>query len=201
MSFTGRGATSKLLRIPRGWADLPSYVAALAAELKAAHPFRTHPFGHSLRHGSQLPDVLARKSPALAAFPEAMAEPLGAYLAQIGCGHGPLPGRNTGRAAFAGNWSVWLQPGGFHVDHVHQEGWISSACYIELPGAVEAGGREGWLRLGRPGLVLANALPAEHWIRPKPGHVALFPSYMWHGTEPFGGQDARLAMAFDFVPA
>lgn len=188
------------LGVPRGWSDLPTYVAALAAELKAAHPFRTHPFGHSLRHGSQLPDVLKRSSPALAAFPEAMAGPLHAYLSQIGRGQGPLPGRNTGRAAFAGNWSVWLRPGGYHVDHVHQEGWISSACYIELPGAVAAGGREGWLRLGRPGLALAEELSAEHWIRPEAGLVALFPSYMWHGTESFGGDEPRLTMAFDLVP-
>lgn len=197
----GRFVGARPLGVPRGWSDLPTYVAALAAELKAAHPFLTHPFGHSLRHGSQLPDVLSRGSPAIAAFPEALAEPLGAYLAQIGRGQGPLPGRNTGRAAFSGNWSVWLRPGGYHVDHVHQEGWISSACYIELPGAVAAGGREGWLRLGRPGLPLAEALAAEHWIRPEVGLVALFPSYMWHGTEPFGGDQPRLTLAFDLVPA
>jgi tetratricopeptide (TPR) repeat protein len=189
------------LGVPRGWHDLPSYVAALAAELKAAHPFRTHPFGHSLRQGSQLPDVLRRTSPAIAAFPQALSAPLTTYLARIGRGEGPLPARNTGRAAFAGSWSVWLRPGGHHVDHVHQQGWISSACYIELPGAVGAGGREGWLRFGRPGIALAEELAAEHWIRPEPGLVALFPSYMWHGTEPFGGDEPRLTIAFDLVPA
>jgi tetratricopeptide (TPR) repeat protein len=197
----GRFVRALPLGVPPGWPDLPSYVAALAAELKAAHPFRTHPFGHSVRHGSQLPDVLRRTSPALAAFAQALATPLGAYLAQIGTGQGPLPSRNTGRVAFAGNWSVWLRPGGRHVDHVHQQGWISSACYIELPGAVAAGGREGWLRFGRPGIAVAQEAPAEHWIRPEPGLVALFPSYMWHGTEPFSGDEARLTMAFDLVPA
>jgi len=196
----GRFVLARPLSVPTGWADLPSYVAELAAELKAAHPFRTHPFGHSLRQGSQLPDVLLRSSPAIAAFGQALAGPLTAYLAQIGRGPGPLPGRNTGRAAFAGSWSVWLRPGGYHVDHVHQEGWISSACYIELPSAVAGEGREGWLRLGQPGLALAEPLAAEHWVRPEPGLVALFPSYMWHGTEPFGGDESRLTMAFDLVP-
>jgi len=189
------------LSVPKGWQDLQSYVAALAAELKAAHPFRTHPFGHSLRQGSQLPDVLRRTSPAIAAFPEALAGPLAAYLAQIGQGAGPFQSRNTGRVAFAGSWSVWLRPGGYHVDHVHQDGWISSACYIELPGAVRAGGREGWLRFGQPGLPLAERLVAEHWIQPELGHVALFPSYMWHGTEPFSGDEPRLTIAFDLVPS
>lgn len=189
------------LSVPAGWEDLASYVGALAGELKAAHPFRMHPFGHSLRQGSQLPDVLKRASPAIAAFTEALSGPLAAYLEQIGAGDDPLSRRNTGRAAIAGSWSVWLRPGGYHVDHVHQEGWISSACYIELPAAVSAGGREGWLRFGKPGLPLGADLPAEHWIRPEPGLVALFPSYMWHGTEPFSGDDPRLTMAFDLVPA
>lgn len=196
-----RFVRAQALSVPRGWSSLQSYVAALAVELKAAHPFRTHPFGHSLRQGSQLPDVLQRTSPAIAAFTEALAGPLSAYLAQLGRGAGPLPARNTGRAALAGSWSVWLRPGGHHVDHVHQEGWISSACYIELPRAVAAGGREGWLRFGRPGLRLAEALDAEHWVRPEPGLVALFPSYMWHGTEAFSGDEPRLTIAFDLVPA
>ena len=196
----GRFVRARPLSVPKGWHDLQSYVAALAAELKAAHPFRTHPFGHSLRQGSQLPDVLRRTSPAIAAFPEALSGPLTAYLAHIGQGAGPLQSRNTGRVAFAGSWSVWLRPGGYHVDHVHQDGWLSSACYIELPGAVSAGGREGWLRFGRPGLPLAEGLAAEHWIQPELGLVALFPSYIWHGTEPFSGDDPRLTMAFDLVP-
>lgn len=197
----GRFVRAQRLGVPQGWRDLPSYVAALAAELKAAHPFQMHPFGHSLRQGSQLPDVLRRKGRAIAAFTQALAEPLAAYLAQIGQEAGPLPSRNTGRVSVAGSWSVWLRPGGYHVDHVHQEGWISSACYIELPEAVNAGGREGWLRLGRPGLALPAPLPAEHWVRPEPGLVVLFPSYMWHGTEPFGGNAPRLTMAFDLLPA
>ncbi len=189
------------LAVPPGWESLPAYVSSLAAELKAAHPFRTHPFGHSLRQGSQLPDVLRRTSPALAAFPQSITGPLETYLSQIGQGPGPLCSRNSGRVALVGSWSIWLRPGGYHVDHVHQDGWISSACYIELPGAVIAGGREGWLRFGRPGLALREALPAEHWVRPEPGWVVLFPSYMWHGTEPFSGADPRLTIAFDIAPA
>lgn len=198
----GRFVQAGPLDVPAGWPNLHSYVATLAAELKAAHRFRTHPFGHSLRHGGQLPDVLRHTTPALAAFAEALSGPLAAYLQRLGRAgaQGPLPARNTGRVAIAGSWSVWLRPGGYHVDHVHQEGWISSACYLELPSAVGGGGREGWLRFGRPGLALARALEAEHWVQPEPGLVALFPSYMWHGTEPFGGDEPRLTLAFDLVP-
>ena len=37
-------------------------------------------------------------------------------------------------------------------------------------------------------------------MRPKPGRLALFPSYMWHGTVPFTTDESRLTIAFDAVP-
>ena len=33
-------------------------------------------------------------------------------------------------------------------------------------------------------------------IEPKPGRLVLFPSTMWHGTEPFAAGE-RLTVAFD----
>ena len=39
-------------------------------------------------------------------------------------------------------------------------------------------------------------LPPFRTVEPKPGRLALFPSYMWHGTRPFG-EGERLTVAFD----
>ena len=36
-------------------------------------------------------------------------------------------------------------------------------------------------------------------VEPEPGRLVLFPSYMWHGTIPFGSGD-RLTAAFDYQP-
>ncbi len=33
------------------------------------------------------------------------------------------------------------------------------------------------------------------------GVLVLFPSYMWHGVEPFESDRARLTVAFDALPA
>lgn len=196
-----RFVASYQLVTPSGWDSLDAYVAALATELKAAHPFRTHPFGHSVRGGSQLPHVLSRRTPALSVLAEALMVPTKRHLARLGQGDDPVSQRNAGRARIHGDWSVWLWPGGRHVDHVHQEGWLSTACHIELPAIVGAGGREGWLRFGKPGIPVGGHMEAEHWVRPEPGRLVIFPSYMWHGTEPFRGQLPRLSVAFDLLPA
>jgi hypothetical protein len=44
------------------------------------------------------------------------------------------------------------------------------------------------------------ACPADHFIRPQPGMLVLFPSYLWHGTVPFETGGRRLTAAFDVVP-
>ncbi|MFX8381746.1 putative 2OG-Fe(II) oxygenase [Acinetobacter baumannii] len=43
-------------------------------------------------------------------------------------------------------------------------------------------------------------LEAEHYVKPERGMLVLFPSYMWHGTVPFEGDDRRMTIALDVVP-
>ena len=78
---------------------------------------------------------------------------------------------------------------------------LSSACYISLPGTTAAfrERREGWLELGRPPSELGLALEPLAVIRPEPGLLALFPSYLFHGTRPFADGE-RLTVAFDAAP-
>ena len=44
------------------------------------------------------------------------------------------------------------------------------------------------------------ALGPEHFVKPRPGLLVLFPAYMWHGVEPFAGDEKRLSVAFDVLP-
>ena len=60
--------------------------------------------------------------------------------------------------------------------------------------------QEGWIKFGEPNMKSLD-LPAEKFLQPRSGRLVLFPSYMWHGTVPFSGNQSRLTLPFDVVPA
>jgi predicted Zn-dependent protease len=189
------------LDTPYGWPSLEAYLGDLHRALEPLHPFRGHPVGQSVRQGSQTGrDLTAEDAPAIKAFFQAIDGPIRRYVAALGEGADPLRRRITGAYRFNGVWSVRLRPSGFHVDHVHHKGWLSSACYVALPRAVERG-HEGWLKFGEPGIPTSPALAPERFVKPEVGQLILFPSYFWHGTAPFSGEETRLSIAFDVLPA
>jgi hypothetical protein len=97
---------------------------------------------------------------------------------------------------------VRLRRSGYHTNHVHPRGWISSACYIELPESMsDATSPQGILRFGEPSIATTPPLHAEYAVKPGVGMLVLFPSYFWHGTVPFASDQPRLTVAFDVVPA
>lgn len=101
------------------------------------------------------------------------------------------------KVGFSGSWSVLLRGAGYHANHVHPQGWISSALYIHLPTkAASDPPTAGWLTLGEPQVDLGLDLDPLLQIEPMPGRLILFPSYTWHGTRPFS-EGERLTVAFD----
>jgi uncharacterized protein (TIGR02466 family) len=194
---------SYMIEAPAGWPTLEAYLGDLEQALRNLHRFSTHPADQSLRHGTQTGVELTRSDdPAIKAFFTALDGPLHAYMREIGQGSDPLRSRNTGRYAIQSAWSVLLKPNGFHVNHYHPMGWISSAFYIRTPqAAVDGENREGWIKFGEPPFKTVPRQPPAHFVRPEPGKLVLFPSYMWHGTVPFTTQESRLTIAFDIVPA
>lgn len=195
---------AELLAVPAGWPDLDAYVGDLARALDACHGTRAHPVTNSLRGGSQVLLVPERSdNAAVHAFPAAIDGVVRRYLQALGTGPDPMRSRNTGGYRLNGTWSVRLRPNGFHLNHYHPNGWVSSSCYLRLPPSMVAGDGAGWLQFGEPAFPTCPRLGAEYCLRPEPGLLALFPSYLWHGTRPFSGsaQDTRLTIAFDVVPA
>jgi tetratricopeptide (TPR) repeat protein len=187
------------LATPPGWADLRSFLADLATALHTEHRYRTHPFQQSIKHGSQITNILHLPHPATRALAQAIDAPIRRHLARLGQGGDPVRALNQGGYDAGGGWSIRMQAGGRHVNHVHPEGWISSACYVETPAVLD--GPQGFLKLGEPGIPMDPLPPAERLIEPQLGRIVLFPSYMWHGTVPFAADGVRMSVAFDLVPA
>ncbi len=190
------------LETPPGWSSLEAYLGDLKAALDARHFFRAAPFHQSVRGGSQTRGTLLdAPEPAIKAFFTAVGRSIDAHVAWLGRGDDPLRMRNTGRWTFDGAWSIRLRPNGRHVNHMHPGGWLSSAFYVHTPTEALAGDdHAGWIQFGEPGMVTRPKLGAGHFVRPEPGMLVLFPSWMWHGTVPFATDESRMTIAFDVVP-
>lgn len=177
-------------------------IVALADLLRGLHRLRARPLGQSLRGGTQTRHRLFdRREPLVARLREALRVSVEAYRAELPPEDGahPLLRHRGARLDFAGSWSVRLSGSGHHVSHVHPEGVLSSACYISLPD-LDGAQHEGWLELGVPPPDLRLDLAPLASAEPRPGRLALFPSYLFHGTRAFR-EGERLTVAFDVAPA
>lgn len=170
----------------------------LADTLRALHQARGQPLEQSVRGGTQTDgDLFTRIDPVIIALREAVRSVVAAHIAQLPPHdpHHPLLGQSRSSVRFSGSWSVRLQSGGQHSNHVHPMGWISSALYVVLPPDL-GNDHAGWLTIGEPQAELGLGLAPLRLIEPKPGRLVLFPSTMWHGTRPFHSGE-RLTVAFD----
>ncbi|MGS1016327.1 2OG-Fe(II) oxygenase family protein [Allosphingosinicella humi] len=172
---------------------------ALAECLRGLHLSTYQPLEQSLRGGTQTDGPLfARIEPEIRRLRSAIVETVERHVAELPPydPEHPLLIRKRGPVRFAGSWSVRLTGEGFHVNHVHPAGWISSAFYVALPETSMGGATHaGWLSLGEA-TELGLELPPVRMVEPKPGRLVLFPSTMWHGTRSFAAGE-RLTVAFD----
>ena len=190
---------------PEGYANSAAFFEALAVELTALHRTRAHPIEQTVRGGTQTNGFLFRlRAPMLRMLEDqirvAVSEVLSTFPKQP---EHPFWGRRPrhDRVRFSGAWSVRLKSAGYHTNHMHPQGWMSSALYVALPDEVSAcGDHAGHIQFGVPLLDKDPGLTSRRVVRPKVGTLVLFPSYMWHGTIPFESQQSRLTVAFDLLP-
>jgi tetratricopeptide (TPR) repeat protein len=191
---------------PEGFESTGAFMEALADDLRKLHTTVHHPLEQSLREGTQTRGLLFnRQLPTVQALAGHLDRQISDALTQLPADttH-PFLGRNTGKIRFAGSWSVRLRSGGFHINHIHHIGWISSALYVSLPEGMgdAAGGTmaPGSLAFGIPDTSLGLDLPPRRVEPPRVGRLLIFPSYFWHGTIPFESDQDRLTVAFDALP-
>lgn len=204
-----RMVSSVQVQAPEGFADRESFFAELAGVLEELHSLSSHPLEQSVRGGTQTNGFLFRlKHPllqtleqqirlaimtAMDTFPTDTQHPFWSRRHTEGGSSG---------LSFAGAWSVRLRGQGYHTNHMHPQGWISSALYIALPGEVRDDRDEsGYIQFGSPIEELGLDIPPRRVLKPEVGTLVLFPSYMWHGTVPFDSAQPRITVAFDLLPA
>lgn len=190
---------------PSGYGDGAEFLQRLKHSLEAMHNAKREPVNQSVRGGTQTAGQLFGRDDAIIRAAEvALRATVERWLVTLpDSGTHPFLSRKQRSVYFSGSWSVKLRSSGRHSNHLHPRGWASSAFYVALPNSVvesSAVSRAGWLQLGQPLEALGLDLPPRRVIQPKPGHLALFPSYMWHGTVPFEAQESRLTIAFDMQP-
>jgi tetratricopeptide (TPR) repeat protein len=189
------------LEAPDGFSSMADFNSELGAWLNQRHPTTRAPLNQTLRGGSQTrghlfdaPHLLVEKLRAR------IADAVERYIGEIrpDASH-PFRRRRGKGFRVSGSWSSRLRDCGYHVNHVHPEGWISSCYYVSVPRAVQKEKeQQGWIKFGEPSF--DTGLSPRRAVQPVPGRLVLFPSYMWHGTIPFHDVSPRITVAFDAVP-
>jgi tetratricopeptide (TPR) repeat protein len=172
---------------------------SLAARLRSLHVTTHQPIDQSVRGGTQTDGPLfARIDPEIRTLRKAIVATVERHLSNLEHDpRHPFLRHRPPSVRFAGSWSVRLTGGGRHSNHVHPQGFVSSAFYVAVPPGMESEHTNaGSLALGQPPVELELDLAPLKVVKPKPGQLVLFPSTMWHGTIPFDSGE-RLTVAFD----
>jgi uncharacterized protein (TIGR02466 family) len=101
-------------------------------------------------------------------------------------------------------WVNQLRAPGHHSAHIHPHSMISGTLYVEVPEG------SGAIRFEDPRLPLMMAAPARRSgaieelqpfveVRPRPGLVLLWESWLRHEVLPGSGQGDRLSISFNFA--
>ncbi len=188
---------------PDGFSSMESFNVELGAYLAQLHPKTDAYLDQSLYGGTQTEGMLFGAGHALV---EKIRGPIEAaissFIAELGGGEDhPFLARRAANFRYAGAWSCLMRDQGFHTNHLHPEGWISSCYYVTVPAETEdPQTRNGWIKFGEPSLDLPLKNPIRRAVQPVPGRLVLFPSYMWHGTIALRAASPRTTIAFDAVP-
>jgi len=193
---------------PDGFDSLDAFNRALADHVGKHSSLVHEPTSRATRGGMHTGEILTEPEGPLVHLAAVMREQVRAYMAErakereLTLGNHPFPDAMPENWSIGG-WSVIMDSQGYEQTHIHPEGWLSGVYYVQIPDGVSAdgGGQDGWLEFGRP----REHYPckAEHEIRalrPEAGIMRMFPSYFYHRTIPFTGDEQRICIAFDVKP-
>lgn len=192
------------LPLPRSYNDTEAFTRDLNRALTPLHSAqRGHPMDQTLREGSQSREGLfTRDIELVQLYQQSLRQVIREYIDDLDDDptH-PLYARKCDKFRFSSSFTVRLRNGGYHTNHVHPAGWLSCCFYVSLPPAVaDKNKREGWIHFGQPSMPFDPPIDPIRYIQPQEGVVAVFPSYLWHGTIPFSSEHTRTTVVADILP-
>lgn len=191
------------LAVPPQFADLDAFNAALEAAVRTHPTLVWEPFQRVSYGGSVTGDMMIRPERTMQLFERALRQAIdGLRDALPDDASHPFLSRKPKRYRLTVVASI-LRAGGWHPTHTHEGAWLSGCYYVRTPLSLSKGdcGRSGWIEFGRPDCALPEGFePPVSAVMPEPGLVVFFPSYLFHGTIPFRGEEERIGIAFDVYP-
>ena len=187
---------------PSGYAHIEAFNEALVRHVLSHPTLSYEPLGHATRRGRHTRDLLVGDKGPMTALETAAIAAVDDYLATLRTPEGhPFPGP-VPRPHRLSMWAVVMEREGHQLPHIHPAAWLSGVYYVELPGTLGAGGDDtaGWIEFGlAPDELRGETESPVRLERPAAGRMWLFPSYVYHRTIPFGGDQRRISIAFDVL--
>ena len=189
------------LPLPDGFESLDTFNASLIADVTEHPTLVWEPGGKTTRGGAQTGNLLQQPTPTIRAFEAALRQAIDDALDDLATDAEHPHFRRLPGEYILNSWGTVLQESGRQLSHIHASAWLSGVYYAELPQATGADGTAGWIEFGRPGYGLPEPDGiATRLVEPKVGRLVLFPSFLFHNTVPFSGDDRRISIAFDLLP-
>ncbi len=187
---------------PGKYADAAAFEAALSGEITRNPTLKPDPVDKATRGCLQTSGDLALASgEAIATLLDLVRAAVEAFVAALPAqSDDPFVAARPERAALDA-WVVVFPGEGYLKPHIHASGWLSGVYYVGAPEIPGNDSRAGCLALGSLDLPDAADPP---WgivdVRPAPGRLVLFPSFIPHATVPTKSTKARICVAFDVIP-
>lgn len=188
---------------PEGYASLADLNAALVAALDEDPTLVWEPAGKATRKGGQTGLLLDAPREPFMAFEKMLRKAIDAHFDTIRLQPGHPYRCQVPKTYHLDLWGTLLSEGGHQHSHIHVGGWMSGVYYVSLPSSLGKGdgSKDGWIEFGNPPPEFDAVFePMTITFEPREGDAFFFPSYLFHRTLPFSGNERRISLAFDVKP-
>lgn len=188
-----RFVSEKPLAACEGFRDEPRFLSVLGEEIENAPDLHPDPAGHATSGGLRTRSFPRPGNRASAALLEAIRAAIEQYAEALVDDH-PFARTPPNRASLTA-WALVFGRDGRQRIHYHPEPWLTGVFYVAAPqtegdgGGIRIGIPPDWAGIAPPWTVLT--------VKPVPGHLLIFPSFVPHDTLPTRAAGKRIAVAFD----